>query len=147
MARKGAYLVPTLVTYCAIDELGRKLGFPEASQRKVSDVLDAGLRLARDLPRGRRARSASAPICSARRTSSRAASSRSAREATVAGRGDPLGDARERRDPEPRGELGVLAPGARADLLVVEGDPLRDIALLEGQGKHLAVILRAGELS
>ena len=44
------------------------------------------------------------------------------------------------------GELGVLAPGARADLLVVEGDPLRDIALLEGQGKHLAVILRAGEL-
>ena len=43
MARKGAYLVPTLVTYYALDEFGRKLGFPEASQRKVRDVLDAGL--------------------------------------------------------------------------------------------------------
>ena len=34
----------------------------------------------------------------------------------------------------------------QGDLLVVEGDPLRDLALLEGQDKHLAVILRDGEL-
>ena len=44
------------------------------------------------------------------------------------------------------GELGVLAPGAKADLLLVDGDPLRDLTLLEGQGKHLAAILRDGEL-
>jgi imidazolonepropionase-like amidohydrolase len=44
------------------------------------------------------------------------------------------------------GELGVIAPGAKADLLMVEGDPLRDLGLLEGQGKHLAAILRDGEL-
>jgi len=43
MQRKGAYLVPTLVTYFAIDELGRKLGFPAVSQAKVKDVLDQGL--------------------------------------------------------------------------------------------------------
>ncbi|MEO2237321.1 MAG: amidohydrolase family protein, partial [Candidatus Poseidoniia archaeon] len=51
MAEAGAFLVPTLVTYYAIDELGRALGFPAASQRKVRDVLDAGLvslELARD---------------------------------------------------------------------------------------------------
>jgi len=42
-AEHGAFLVPTLVTYFALDELGRKAGFPEASQRKVRDVLDAGL--------------------------------------------------------------------------------------------------------
>ena len=42
-AERGAFLVPTLVTYFALDELGRKLGFPEVSQRKVRDVLDAGL--------------------------------------------------------------------------------------------------------
>ena len=29
------------------------------------------------------------------------------------------------------GKLGVVAPGAIADLLVVDGDPLRDLALLE----------------
>ena len=44
------------------------------------------------------------------------------------------------------GELGVLAPGAKADLLLVDGDPLRDLTLLEGQGKHFAAIVRDGEL-
>ena len=43
MAREGAFLVPTLVTYFKIEELGRALGFPAVSQRKVKDVLDAGL--------------------------------------------------------------------------------------------------------
>ena len=43
MAERGAYLVPTLVTYFAIEELGRKLGFPEVGPAKVRDVLDAGL--------------------------------------------------------------------------------------------------------
>jgi imidazolonepropionase-like amidohydrolase len=42
------------------------------------------------------------------------------------------------------GKVGTLAAGAFADLLVVEGDPLRDLSLLEGQGRHLAVIMRAG---
>jgi imidazolonepropionase-like amidohydrolase len=145
MARKGAYLVPTLVTYYALDEFGRKLGFPEASQRKVQGVLDAGL--------------ASLEIC---------------REAGVPlGFGtDLLGETHEQQSREfsiraqvlsPAevirsativnaailnrvGELGVLAPGAKADLLLVDGDPLRDLTLLVGQGKHLAAILRDGEL-
>lgn len=42
------------------------------------------------------------------------------------------------------GELGVIARGAIADLLVVDGDPLRDIGLLEGQGRHLRAIMQAG---
>jgi len=145
MAHKGAYLVPTLVTYFALDEFGRKLGFPEASQRKVRDVLDAGL--------------ASLEIC---------------RDAGVPlGFGtDLLGETHDQQSREfsiraqvltPAevirsatlvnaailnrvGELGVLAPGAKADLLMVEGDPLRDLTVLEGQGKHLAAIVRDGEL-
>ncbi|HWD59304.1 MAG TPA: hypothetical protein VG308_13540 [Stellaceae bacterium] len=44
------------------------------------------------------------------------------------------------------GELGVIAPGARADLIAVDGDPLRDIALLDGQGEHLSVIMKDGVL-
>ena len=32
------------------------------------------------------------------------------------------------------------------DILVVDGDPLRDIELLATQGQHLKVIMRAGEL-
>ena len=42
--------------------------------------------------------------------------------------------------------LGCVKPGAHADLLVVDGDPLEDIELLAANGKHLKVILRAGEL-
>ncbi len=44
------------------------------------------------------------------------------------------------------GELGVIAPGAYADLLLVEGDPLADIAVLGSQGQHLDLIVRAGEI-
>jgi imidazolonepropionase-like amidohydrolase len=44
------------------------------------------------------------------------------------------------------GELGVISPGALADLLVVDGDPLENLSLLEDQGKHLAVIMKGGQL-
>ena len=44
MAERGAYLVPTLVTYDQIAELGKSLKFPEESLRKLGDVLDRGLR-------------------------------------------------------------------------------------------------------
>ncbi|HKC96679.1 MAG TPA: amidohydrolase family protein, partial [Methylomirabilota bacterium] len=44
------------------------------------------------------------------------------------------------------GELGTIAPGAFADLLVVDGNPLRDLSALEGQGEHLSLIMKAGAL-
>jgi imidazolonepropionase-like amidohydrolase len=42
------------------------------------------------------------------------------------------------------GELGVVAPGARADLLVVDGDPLRDLAVLRDPARNLRAILKDG---
>jgi imidazolonepropionase-like amidohydrolase len=38
----------------------------------------------------------------------------------------------------------VVAPGALADLLVVDGDPLADLALLERPEQSLAAILKGG---
>jgi imidazolonepropionase-like amidohydrolase len=144
MHERGTYLVPTLVTYFKIEELGRALNFPEVSQRKVRDVLDAGLR-----------------------------SLEIAREAEVPmGFGtDLLGETHEHQSEEfsirarvlppaeilrqatlvnaeilgRTGELGVIAPGARADRPVVGGNPLDDLALLEGQGQHLDAILKGGD--
>ena len=41
----------------------------------------------------------------------------------------------------------MIAPRcARADLLLVDGNPLEDLSLLEGQGKHLALVARGGEI-
>ena len=42
------------------------------------------------------------------------------------------------------GKVGTLQPGAWADLLLVDGDPLDDLSLLEDQGRHLSIIMQAG---
>jgi imidazolonepropionase-like amidohydrolase len=44
------------------------------------------------------------------------------------------------------GKLGVVEPGALADLLLVDGNPLDDIALLEEPEKNLVVIMKDGKV-
>jgi imidazolonepropionase-like amidohydrolase len=44
------------------------------------------------------------------------------------------------------GMLGCVSPGAYADLIVVDGDPLKDIGLLAADGRKLDLIMRAGEI-
>ncbi len=50
-----------------------------------------------------------------------------------------------RRDPYP-GTLGVIEEGALADLLVVDGDPLANLKLLENPAKNLVVIMKDGTI-
>jgi len=143
MAERGAYLVPTLVTYFAIDELGRKLGFPEVSQKKVRDVLDAGLESLEI------ARSAGVKMGfgtdllgethdqQSREFAIRAKALPAAeivRHATVVG-----AEILQRE-----GELGVIRAGARADLLLVDGNPLEDISLLADPDAHLLAVVKDG---
>ena len=42
------------------------------------------------------------------------------------------------------GKLGTVQTGAFADLILVDGDPLKDLALFQEQGKHLAAIMKGG---
>lgn len=42
------------------------------------------------------------------------------------------------------GEIGVLAPGSYADLLVVDGDPTEDPTLFQNDGRALRAIMRGG---
>ena len=44
------------------------------------------------------------------------------------------------------GEIGAIAPGAHADMIVVDGDPLTDLSLLTGQGDHLPLIVKGGAI-
>jgi imidazolonepropionase-like amidohydrolase len=41
-------------------------------------------------------------------------------------------------------EIGVLAPGSHADLVVVDGNPYKDLGVLQHQGRHMAAIMRGG---
>jgi len=43
------------------------------------------------------------------------------------------------------GKLGIVAPGAFADLIVVDGNPLKKLELFLDQGAHLPVIMKAGQ--
>ena len=49
------------------------------------------------------------------------------------------------RNPYP-GKLGVIEEGALADLLVVDGDPIADIALVEKPDTNLAMIMKGGRI-
>jgi len=49
------------------------------------------------------------------------------------------------RNPYP-GKLGVVEEGALADLLLVDGDPIANIRLLENPAKNLVVIMKNGEV-
>jgi imidazolonepropionase-like amidohydrolase len=44
------------------------------------------------------------------------------------------------------GKLDVIAPGAYADLLVVDGDPLTDLRVLTDPQRNLTVIMKDGVL-
>ncbi len=49
------------------------------------------------------------------------------------------------RNPYP-GKLGVVAEGALADLLLVDGNPLEDIRLIEDPGRNFVVIMKDGRV-
>ena len=50
------------------------------------------------------------------------------------------------RNPYQRGALGVIKPGAYADLLIVDGDPLTDIKVLEEPTKNIRLIMKDGRI-
>jgi imidazolonepropionase-like amidohydrolase len=48
------------------------------------------------------------------------------------------------RNPYPDGPLGVIEPGAYADLLIVDGNPLEDVRILEDYESNIRVIMKDG---
>ncbi len=144
MARAGAYAVPTLVTYEYLASEGAALGLPPDSVAKVADVRESGLR---SLEIFRRAGVKMAFGTDLLGEMHRHQSS----EFTIRTRVLPAFEVLQsattvaaevlRMD----GRLGVVAPGAVADLLVVDGDPLTDLGVLLDQGAHLDAIMKAGK--
>ena len=145
VAAVDGFVVPTLVTYDALHRFGRDFGIAEASLAKLADVREAGLRSLEVLHE--------ASVRIGYGTDLLGAMHRyQSREFVIRAEAmPPLEVIRSATSINAallnqQGELGVVAPGARADLIAVDGDPLRDIALLDGQGEHLSVIMKDGVL-
>ena len=143
MAERGVYAVPTLVTYEALAEEGAALGMPPDSVAKIGDVREAGLRSLEVFQRagvrmaygtdllGEMHRHQSSELVIRSRVLPAFEVIRSA-TATAA---EVL---------RMEGRLGVIAPGAVADLLVVDGNPLADLGVLLDQGAHIDAIMKGG---
>jgi len=140
MAAKGTFLVPTFVTYEKLYEQGRERGLPAAQLAKLDAVLGSGLdglRRARDA--GVRIGSGSDLLGPLSRHQAREL----AIKASVLGAHETL-IATTKTNAELLGigaETGTIEPGKRADLLVVEGDPLADIAVLQHPDNLTAIVL------
>jgi imidazolonepropionase-like amidohydrolase len=138
MAASGTFLVPTFVTYEKLHEQGRERGLTAAQLAKLDLVLGRGLdglRHARDA--GVRIRSGSDLLGPLARHKAREL----AIKASVLGAHQTL-IATTKTNAKLLG-IGTIEPGKRADLLVVEGDPLADIAVLQ-HPDHLMAIVKAG---
>jgi imidazolonepropionase-like amidohydrolase len=143
MAERGAFLVPTLVAYDALRRRGRDYGLSDYSLAKNEIVLQAGLR-SLEL-----ARAAGVPVGFGSDLLGQLQNDhcreflirRDVMSAQEIIRSATLVNARILRQ---EGQLGELTAGALADLLVVDGDPYRDIALFQDGGPSLSVIMKSG---
>ena len=143
MAEKGAYMVPTLSIYHTAHRYGRDLGLPAHSLAKLEGVRDAGLRALEICKRNGVAIGHGSDLLGALHVHqslefSMKAEVLSPREAIAAATTTNAEIVRM------SGQLGTVAEGALADLLVVDGDPVRDIGRLQHDGRYLAAILKEG---
>ena len=143
LVERSAFLVPTLVTYWALKNEGRQFGLPEGSWRKVDEVLDAGLS-ALDLAYrgGVRLAYGTDLLGGMHRHQSQEFRIRAQVQLPIDVIRAATSVAADLLHAE--GQLGTLAVGAHADVIVLDGDPLQDIGLLSDPAAHMPLVIQAG---
>ncbi len=144
-AERGAIAVPTLIAYKKIVEIGEKVGMGATAIGKVDEVHRAGM-ASLDIMRnaGLEMAFGSDLLGEMQTFQSEEFSLLSAvlsnreiiRSATSVGA----------RLCHMEGKIGTIAPGAYADLIVVDKNPLTDISVLEKQGQYLSLIMQEGKI-
>jgi imidazolonepropionase-like amidohydrolase len=145
VAARGAYVVPTMATIFALKEAGPRLGFPAVSQQKMEVAFAAALSGMDIMKKAGVKLGLGTDLLGELYV-------QECREFTI--RREVFSPVEILRQAtsinaemmQQAGRLGCIAPGAAADLLVVDGDPLADIGRIAEDGKHLRAVVRKGEL-
>jgi imidazolonepropionase-like amidohydrolase len=143
MAQHGAFMVPTLVCYDETARHGKAMGLTPVVMEKLRLVNERGLAMLEICKRHGVRMGLGTDLmgeleyAQSREFSIRAEVLSPAEVLTAATRVNAEILNRSH-------ELGVIAPGAFADMLLIDGNPLRDIRLLEDQGAHMPVIMKGG---
>jgi imidazolonepropionase-like amidohydrolase len=141
----GAFLVPTLVTYEMISRMGKSLGIPENNVRKINEARDRGLEaLAIAKKLGLKIASGSDLLGPMQRHKGMELELK----ARVLG---PMGAivASTKTNAEllkKEKDLGTIEAGKLADLILVQGDPLKDIAILQQYQEKITLIIQGGRV-
>lgn len=143
VAAKGAFAVPTISTLIALAEEGETLGFPPASMEKLRRVADVAVSSLGVMKKAGVKMGFGTDLLGALHV-------RQSTEFTLRGRELPAIDVLRSAcsiNAEilgQTGKLGCIREGAMADLLVVDGNPLEDLAVLGSGADRLAVIMKDG---
>jgi imidazolonepropionase-like amidohydrolase len=145
MHQLGAYVVPTLVTYEALANEGAQYGLPPDSVDKIAGVRAAGLASLEIYKRaGVKIGYGSDLLGPSQRLQSdefrirnEVLSNQEVIQCATTTAAEVLNQ---------QGQLGRLQPGALADMIVVDGDPMKDVSCLLGQGERIPLVIKAGSI-
>lgn len=144
MKQHGAFLVPTLATYAVLGDEGKRLAWSDEMLAKLDRVKDAGTQAIAI------AKAAGVPIGfgtdllgSMHPQQAREWRLRASVQTPVEQLQSATSVAATVLNQE--GKLGVIAPGAYADLIVVDGDPTQDITVMCEPERNFVGIMKAGK--
>ena len=144
-AERGAFVVPTLATYESLARRGAALGLPRVSLNKLGTVSDAGVASLEILRDAGVKTGFGTDLLGAMHEDqltefgirARALPSVEILRQATSVNAELLGRA---------GEIGTVAPGALADLIVVDGDPVADLGVLSGRGERINLVMKDGRV-
>lgn len=144
VAERGAYVVPTLVTYDSMSRKGANFGLSSFSLEKNKRVLAAGIRALDICRRAGVKLGFGTDLLGQLQTdqSNEFAIRREAMSAQEIIRSCLLVNAEILRH---EGQLGELVPDAYADCIVVDGDPYADISILGDHRRKILAVMKDGE--